>query len=123
MACPSVIWIFGECFRENKRVTSGNHDQRYMEYHTPFRRQAIFIGKTTGNVDDRMGDDAGIKASAAIEKNDKQKADHNSPGYLKQRFRKPRPAAVDKVQQVPQAERDTGNDNGLIHVFFCQCLK
>ena len=88
-----------------------------------FHGKAGIIGKRTERIDGGMNDDAGKQASASIRNRDQQEADRNCKGDLVQVIYKIHAAAVEQVDDMPDAESHAGDNNGRLDIVLCDGRK
>ena len=88
-----------------------------------FRGQIRVICKRAKRVDGGMDDDAGEQAAAAIKERDQQEADRNRKNDLAQIIDQIHAAAVEQVDDMPDAESHTGNYNGRFDIVLCNGLQ
>ena len=88
-----------------------------------FRGKVCIICKGTERVDGGMDDDAGEQTAAAIKDRDQQEADRDGKNDLAQVVDQIHAAAVEQVDDMPNAESYTGNNNGGLDIVLCDGLK
>ena len=88
-----------------------------------FRGKVRIIGKSAECVDGGMDEDAGEKTAAAIKDCDQQEADRDGKNDLAQVVDQIHAAAVEQVDNMPNAESYTGNNNGGLDIVLCDGLK
>ena len=88
-----------------------------------FRGKIHIIRKGAERVDGGMDEDAGKQAAAAIKDCDQQESNRDGKNDLAQVIDKIHAAAVEQVDDMPNAESYTGNNNGGLDVVFCDGLK
>lgn len=84
-----------------------------------FRGKARVIGKRAQGIDGRVGEDAGDQTAAAIKDRDQQEAHRNGKHDLAQIADQVHTAAVEQVDDMPDAEGHAGNDDGGLHIVPC----
>ena len=88
-----------------------------------FRGKVRIIGKSAECVDGRMDEDAGKQVAAAIKDCDQQETDCDCKDDLAQVIDQIHTAAIEQIDDMPNAERYTGNNNGGLDIVFCNGLK
>ena len=88
-----------------------------------FRGKVRIIGKSAECVDGGMDEDAGEKTAAAIKDCDQQEADRDGKNDLAQVVDQIHAATVEQVDDMPNAESYTGDNNSRLDVVFCNGLK
>ena len=87
------------------------------------RGKVCIIGEGTERIDCRMDEDAGNQTPAAIKKRNQQEADRNGKDDLAQAAHKIHSAAIEQIDDMPDAEGQAGNDDGRFHIVFCNGRK
>ena len=80
--------------------------------HLNFRGKVRIIRKSAKRVDGGMNDDAGEQAAAAIKDCDQQESNRDGKDDLAQIAHEIHAAAVEEVDEMPDAEGHAGDDNG-----------
>ena len=88
-----------------------------------FRGKVRIIRKGAKHVDGGMDDDAGEQAAAVIKDCDQQETDCDGKNNLAQVIDKLHAAAVEQVDDMPNAESYTGNNYGGLDIVLCNGLK
>ena len=83
-----------------------------------FRGKACIICKGAKRVDGGMDEDAGKQAAAAIKDRDQQKTDRDRKNDLAQVFHQIPAAAVDQINDMPDAEGHAGDDGRRLDIIF-----
>ena len=84
-----------------------------------FRGKIRVICKGAKRVDGSVDDDAGQQAAAAIKDCDQQEADRDGKDNLAQIVDQIHTAAVEQVDDMPDAEGHAGDDNGGFDIILC----
>ena len=88
-----------------------------------FRGKVRIIRKSAECVDSGMDDDAGEQATAAIKDCDQQETDCDCKDNLAQVIDQIHTAAVEQVDDMPDAEGYAGDNNSRLDIVFCNGLK
>ena len=88
-----------------------------------FRGKVRIIRKSAERVDGRVDNNTGEQAAAAIKDRDQQETDCDGKNNLAQVIDKLHAAAVEQVDDMPNAESYTGNNNGGLDIVLCNGLK
>ena len=88
-----------------------------------FRGKARVICKGAKRVDGGMNDDAGEQTSTAIKDRDQQEAHRDGKDDLAQVIDKVHAAAVEQVDDMPDAEGYAGDNNSRLDIVLCNGLK
>mgnify|MGYP004679997615 CR=1 FL=1 len=110
---------FRECSCQNQRIGNRNGNQNSEMEQVHFRGKVRIIRKGAKRVEDGMDEDARKQAAAAIKDRDQQEADCDRKDNLAQVTHKIHAAAVEQVDDMSDAEGDTGNDNGRFNIVLC----
>lgn len=97
---------------QNQCIDNRYHDQDNDMPQLHRHSKPSFIGKGTERIDCRMDENAGEQAAAAVKNRDQQKTDCDCKDDLTQIACQIHTAAVEQIDNVPNAESHTGNDNG-----------
>lgn len=88
-----------------------------------FRGKVCIIRKCTERVDGSVDNDAGKQTPAAIKDRDQQKTDCDCKNDLAQVIDNVHAAAVEQIDNMPDAESYTGDNNGGFDIILCNGLK
>ena len=88
-----------------------------------FHGKTSIICKCAERVDGGMDEDAGEQAATAVKDRDQQKADRNRKSDLAQVIYKIHAATVEQVDDMPDAEGHTGDDNSRFDIVLCDGSK
>ena len=120
MCVPIVFW---ERSYQNQGIGNRNDDQNNEMEQAHFRGKVHVICKGAKRVDGSVDEDAGQQAAAAIKDCDQQKAHRDGQNDLAQIAHKIHAATVEQVDDMPNAESYTGNNNGGLDIILCNGLK
>ena len=88
-----------------------------------FRGKVRIIRKSAERVDGGMDNNTGEQAAAAIKDRDQQETDCDCKDDLAQVIDQIHTATVEQVDDMPDAESYTGNNNGGLDIVLCDGLK
>ena len=101
-----------QCFCEEQGIGDRNDDQNAEMNQVHFRSKICVIGKGTERIDGSMDEDAGNQAAAAIKNRDQQEAHRNGKDDLSQITDQIHAAAVEQIDDMPDAKGHAGNNYG-----------
>ena len=115
--------LFWKRPHQDQGVSSRDQYQRGDMQQLHLRGKPRVIGKRAERVDGGMHEDAGNQAAAAIKKHDQQEAHRNGKDDLAQIVYQIHAAAVEQLDDMPNAEGDAGNDDSGFDMVPCDGLE
>lgn len=113
------LLFFREHPCQNQRIGNRNYDQNSEMEQVHFRGKIRVICKGAECVDGGMDEDAGEQAAAAVKDRDQQEAYRDGKDDLTQVGHQIHAAAVEQIDNVPDAKGHAGDDDRRSYVFPC----